>query len=882
MNEVFKINFKSDGSGVFETNEPINYNEVDFNLNQQEGRYGRDLDFSGGEVDFDFTQHQHSEIYDRLVRYYKEYGFEADAELIIEKGSYNITGSIDFKSMEWKADNTFSCMVVSNTNDFLIKNRSNIEVDLFSDKNIDGETITPAPSMDVLIKAKPLRQTSVWENNIGEKSVSAASYDFGRVLDTYFNFSSNATKFEIEDSLYFTAQQKIVSEAQAGGIYLMRNFELINSKTTLNNVKVKFEFNGSTYDHAPQMVTSNSQKLYVEFYTGVKPVDDNIYAWNALRREPPYLLVDIDNQPTTTVPLEDFEISLGLIRTGESLFVAFHNVFGANEATNFQTYNVNYKNIKITVYAESVSYDTKTPAVRLDHAVQQVVKSMNGATVEFPLTTAGNLLRNTYLFSGNMFRGFQDKPFNISFDNIKDWFKELNLDYEVLANGNVYIDTYEAFYPENEVMCIKNIQYDDYTENFNLDYCINKFTFKYEKYQSKKDTKIEGTIDNVHGEAEFSLVSKKANEEKVIEIPFARDPYLIEETKRNTLKETTTTATNDDDTVFIVDCKQLSDSDRDRTISTNLLHEVYDDEVGPVLKLSNDGSFRFDLLGVYLASIDNVPGNNGDYTVIEITANDILLRPLSFTPTFKGQAYTIFNYYLDPFILWQNKTLDPDVYEAENLFSPYSFSNIDFTIKSNIQRSWLRWLAAANMYNLNKPFSEIKLSKYINNKDLKITRKSDSVIVLDEGANITTAGIDPIIDTIIVNCTLIVTFEQFVEITSKMRSSERGYLRIFDTENNVLLIYPKTLTLTYLDDFAFNLRVTGERKYMYGKINVVKGSTLSLNGVLIDNYDVGTAARPFVTFYDSDELAIYSTLNYQNISINGVFYTDYGAFKDAL
>lgn len=868
MNEVFKINFKSDGSGIFETEEPINYNEVDFNLNQQEGRYGRDLDFSGGKVDFDFTQHKHSEIYDRLVRYYKEYGFEADAELIIEKGSYNITGSIDFKSMEWKADNTFSCMVVSNTNDFLIKNRSNIEVDLFSDKNIDGETITPAPSMDVLIKAKPLRQTSVWENLEGNKIITMDL--FGRL--NAFNYSSASTKFEIEDTLqWLNAPDKNTPDIQS-----ILNCMLISAKTELSNIAIDIDFDNSkiTYE-APN--PDDQVRFVIAYAFGLRPYTNEDFArMSVLAIED----VVFNGNSTQTYLFQNKSFTIPKIKTGEVLLIYMQPVWNVNSETTKMT--MEYNNIKITASTESVSYDTKTPAVRLDHAVQQVVKSMNGATVEFPLTTAGNLLRNTYLFSGNMFRGFQDKPFNISFDNIKDWFKELNLDYEVLANGNVYIDTYEAFYPDNEVMCIKNIQYDDYTDNFNMDYCINKFSFKYEKYQSKKDTKIEGTIDNVHGEAEFSLVSKKANEEKVIEIPFVRDPYLIEETKRNAIKETTTTATNDDDTVFIVDCEQLTDSERDRKINTNLYHEIYEDEVGPVLKVKNDGSFRFDLLGVYMATIDGVPGNNGDYTVIEVSTNYINLRPLSFTPSFEGQAYTIFNYYLSPFIIWQNKTLNPDLHEAENLFSPYSFSNIDFTIKSNIQRSWLRWLAAANMYNLNKPFSEIKLSKYINNKDLKITRKSDSVIVLDEGANIITAGIDPIVDTIIVNCTLIVTFEQFVEITSKMRSSKRGYLRIFDTENKVLLIYPKTLTLTYLDDYAFNLRVIGERKYMFGKINVVKGSTLSLNGVLIGNYDVGTAARPFVTFYDSDGLAIYETLNYQNISINGVFYTDYGAFKDAL
>ena len=84
MGETFEITINDNGiiEDISLYNEPVGYDSVDFNLQQEKGRYGRDISFAGGEIELEFTPMAHPEVFDKIVEQFellndKEVEFES-------------------------------------------------------------------------------------------------------------------------------------------------------------------------------------------------------------------------------------------------------------------------------------------------------------------------------------------------------------------------------------------------------------------------------------------------------------------------------------------------------------------------------------------------------------------------------------------------------------------------------------------------------------------------------------------------------------------------------------------------------------------------------------------------------------------------------------
>ena len=51
----FTLNFKSDNYGLKQIDEPFGTSDINFSLKQKDNGMGRDVSFSGGEIQFEFT-----------------------------------------------------------------------------------------------------------------------------------------------------------------------------------------------------------------------------------------------------------------------------------------------------------------------------------------------------------------------------------------------------------------------------------------------------------------------------------------------------------------------------------------------------------------------------------------------------------------------------------------------------------------------------------------------------------------------------------------------------------------------------------------------------------------------------------------------------------
>uniref|UniRef100_UPI003562061D hypothetical protein n=1 Tax=Seonamhaeicola sp. TaxID=1912245 RepID=UPI003562061D len=162
--ETFKLNFVTNGEGIFTINEPIGFNSIPFTLKQEDKRLGRDIFFGGdNENKFEFYRKRSHKI-DLLFYYYETYGWESEVKLIIEKdGIDNIIGDLDFANAETDLLEYFKCSVIQDSGQALLKKREDITVDLFSDETVDEEYIEPLVTENILVLSKPTIQKSSWE-----------------------------------------------------------------------------------------------------------------------------------------------------------------------------------------------------------------------------------------------------------------------------------------------------------------------------------------------------------------------------------------------------------------------------------------------------------------------------------------------------------------------------------------------------------------------------------------------------------------------------------------------------------------------------------------------------------------------------------------------
>jgi hypothetical protein len=200
----FYLNFISDTYGRKQIDEPIGFAEVDFNIKQRSGGMARDIALNGDKIDFSFSYMRNHEI-KQLLYYFNKFGFEAKVNLEIEFNEttkyiceldFATAQSDDFKYLKIKG------LPLSDYQ--IIKRRRSVKVDLFSDKNVDGNYIAPLVPDNILMLSTPYYQRSKWSQSNENKKVWP---NYGQDL-ILISPVDTLLQYEIEDS-YTPLQPRI-------------------------------------------------------------------------------------------------------------------------------------------------------------------------------------------------------------------------------------------------------------------------------------------------------------------------------------------------------------------------------------------------------------------------------------------------------------------------------------------------------------------------------------------------------------------------------------------------------------------------------------------------------------------------------------------------
>lgn len=860
--EVFEMIFNDNGNitTIELEHEPVGYDAIDFNLNQEEDRYGRDWTFVGdGMVKLELRKHSNYDAFVKFEEIYQKYGFESDIKFKITDGNETYIGSVASLLIEYNGHDIFYFDLHQETEEALVKKRADLVVNLFGSEDLDGNFSQPILPKHMLLPAKQIFRESVWENKNGDRDFIINGFPVGVNVFSHINYSGTSTKFEIKNTLSSMPYASI-----GGWNALNANTKFIDAKTDLLESVIDIDYGGSSIETIPG---SNYVEILLVMRKGINATNQAEWLSGTFTTLDRYLATNgVVNLVNKSLNFRNI-FNNHVVKTGEFINIYFQ--------AQGDTGIFKYKNIKYTIKTYEQNFDVISPCVSVYDAAKKIIHDISGLEVVFPLAQTG-VLKNNYIFSGNMVRAIQ-KPFNVSFDDLKKWFPELNLDYEIMSDRKVYIGKREDYYTDNEIEVFDNVAFDSYRETQNERYAINQFTYKYGKYQSQKENTEENTNDIVHGEAEYHVNNLQVENLKSVEVSFVRDPFMLQETINTALTETDAKATQDDDTIFIIDAANMTTADYNKAKTSVLYHQIKDTTT---LTLSNDGSFRWDLLGFGLNSVFEVVSNEnkGVYRVLAITTTVLELIPFNTTPppTFSGEVFTSFKYTvnsntvkLKPYFFSSFVIGGPTVI---NIKSPETYANLRFSVGLNIRNYYTDFISTTVKTN-----KQPKQIKYINNDKYENNAYAPKHY---ENADIST--ITPILSTKIVETKLIMDFVTYMRICRVLRSTSRGFFRTFNPKGESICIYPQFMKAIYKTSGLKEVTVKGELKNVPEQINITK--TNGLYNIWIYKFQTFEIKieNDYLIFRDPNGIAFYKKSHYSDIKVNGNNYNSAMAVMNAI
>jgi hypothetical protein len=308
--EQFFIDFISDNTGELQIDEPIGYSDLELNLNQKDKLYGRDISFSGGEFELQFVEMRNHYL-EKLLYYLHRYGFEAQANFIIRQDGFSdYVGEIDFATCQTDDFEYFKCKIIQESNLQILKRRKGVKVNVFSDKDVDGNAITPLIAENMLLLNKPVYQTSIWEQS-AEYHIDMKTYG---QRDYFINPCQSLIKAGVEDSFTF-----IDPNTDELGL------QLLKAKDNLKNVTINLK--GCSANLTTDK--DNSGNGYVQF-------SFDVYYGATIETATKKTLIaknlDADKKESFNFS-QDFNLNIDQLKRGDGVWIFYH--FYLKQSDNF-------------------------------------------------------------------------------------------------------------------------------------------------------------------------------------------------------------------------------------------------------------------------------------------------------------------------------------------------------------------------------------------------------------------------------------------------------------------------------------------------------------------------------------------------------------------
>lgn len=826
----FYLKFPIEGKIYIE--EPIGFDASTFEIKQESGRYARDILFSETELIYcELLDHQ----FELLSYYFDRFGFESKVIQGFEIEDTVFETDLDFSKADTDGANYISMPLILDGNLQRLKRNRDVNVDLFSNKNLFDEEITPLTTQKILLKAKPITSLSVWEkiNNL------EINLPFGSTTANQF---VKLVNYDLKDSL-------VPFQSVVNGTSASENFLYVRALNNLSNVTIKLE--QSFFAN----VNYSGQGNVTRFF-------ELRVAWGqdwATRQSQTLFSTSLNNfggGTRTYTNNSTFNINIGFLPRNTKVWI-YYSSSPAGSVGNTGRFQMVLGGSKMTITGASTAYNTVIPMVRLYDAIKQVCVSSAKIGINAPIYEFGGELYSQFIASGNMVRQKLNKPFNLSLKAIEEGIIETNVDYEV--GSKVFFGHHTEFYRPVEIMSLAQNQFEGYSKGFSERAMINRFNFGYKNFLSKKENSKENTEDSVHGESEWKLQNDNVENSKDISVGFIRDAFLIADMQEKAIREASTTADNDDDKIIILDVFEQLTGTYTQFTENDFLQHAYDPETTR-LTLRNTGTFSWSMLGITVGVPFTIlsGANAGTYTVYEVNNTSIVLNRFFANPNTNGEFQTRFTYYIGNATLAGVARTNQGI-TTSNILNGENYPNLRFSAKRNIINYWNEFLANGN-YFANK---DILNTLYKNNPNATITYNGITTL---EGENFI-PNKKMLSPTLFKEMVYLIEFSTFVEMMNLI-STERGYFRGIDS--NQLPIKFFVVEMTY-NIATRECIITGEEKYDPSTINIDNTSRgmININNEYFVHELKYSVDGEKIKLTDMHGYLIYKPIFWHRISVNG-------------
>lgn len=895
----FYLNFLNDDIGRLEISEPVKFDASEFVI-EQEG-YARDVSFMNEEISLEFydvfttpstepyallngTIVNHlSHCLDYLLHYNTRYGFESIVEFILERNGVEfVVGQLNFEGADTDELTYFFCKIVQNTKRALVKRREDTKIDGFSDKNLDGETITPLGTTNILLQAKSVVQNSEWIKT------DLALYVNSRFATFHLQFQqpiSNLTVNGIDASLSGSFSRYIQTFVGDAAFYnklydmgfVDANQDLTSNTLTLEDVQLSFYIAvGADFDSD---WSNPDESISIEYF--VLPIGLETYTiseivasgskvfynpntnTNPSRTEYAYISAGVENLSSFNFPnitgnadrydvtIPKITITLPNIPNGARLCM-YYDV-GRNKCAT------NWLSGKHNISVISTAINSVIKGLRYVDLIKQTLLSINGMTLNAPRFDVGGEFYDLFAFSGNLIRQRDDVPLYLTYKDRKENVAVVNADLQINEN-DVFGLQYQDFYDNVDNGGFILATSDKFKMNYNPDYTVNLFEYKFKNYE--KDRDAGNTLDAVHTESQWSPNNKQVTNTKKVEVNDIFDPFAIEEQRKQAVKETT--ALDGDDKIHVLDCIPLAPDTRGG-FTSSLTHNVDDDGI---LQLLNNGSFSWGLLGFNVGAVLTITSNDNDgsYTVTTITDNIITLTPIvSGSADYNGASLTVVDFPLEN-VAWTNRT-NEGFTVIENLLNPDNFSNLKYTIRRNM----VHYEPNLSTYALYIS-DDIKNTEFKNN-GLLVTQFGTGTEYTENGNIVLNDIKAPILTPKQYEQDVVVEYDEVLDLIQKYQVLETvgGFVRVQDTNGGIKKVYPKKLGYTWATKV---LNIIGEERYEDETVTVeVVNGLITINQTGYDQSQINTiyfeASGEYVILFDINKVNLINNTKYDKFVVEG-------------
>jgi len=874
-----KLNFLSLPSvGTIEIAEPIGFDGASYKVKQDDKRFGRDIIIANEDTELTFTRDYFEQIqitqilpsgevfnyasqgFDYLLDIFQNDGWEGKVEYIIEKDDVSFTtGIFSYYTSIVEFDN-IKVKIIQNTNREVLKRLEDTDIDAFNNKSLDGRDITPCETTNILLKAKPIIESSQWINETKIYSFSGAGNGFNPFRQiTKSGIRNTLTPFEDQIQWNFTGPIPFI------------NFSYVDAKSYLSNITINFKLKGT----ANRIGGSNTNIIYLLFFK-CKPVDFDYFYVNS------DILYTIDLTTNTTVNFDtDFSINLDKMEIGERIYCYFSysRISGGGDIS------ISFEESEFNISATSTSIDTVVKGIRLIDLIKHNVKSIVDMPVEAPEYDLGGEHYDNFAFNGLLLGQITDKPFYNKFKDLMNIPMETCSDYQINPNS-IEILPYSYYYEDTELAVFDELP--SFTSNsmFSKQYTLKNAEFKYSRSSSERETNRQNSIDDVHTETQ-KFITDSVDGSLKVDIKHIRSAFLIEQARQRAFENQETTSLQNDDNLFLLKCITL-EPESEGTFSAVLLQQINPTNNNlQILNNNEDGDgidFNWTLLGFSVGDtffIDEGQ-NEGTYTVISITSTILELEKNTGIPPFSGEEFIKLRWFYTD-VTYVNQTNEG--YELiEGVANPNDYSNLDYSWGRNIQR-WYPYLASATKF---KPNDVIKTSSFKINGNL-VTRKDGEGANVSDSADIDNSDIASlkILNPFNHSVKVYAPFNVVTQLIEDIRDV-KGYVSVNLNDDRMIKGYIQNMEYTWITE---ELDLVLEEKFISDfmeidlTVNIDNTTTTTITN---PNYPTKTDLKSFqinnifVTLYNSVDNELYPPTRFTNVKINGEQYTDKTLFSDAL